>query len=266
MTSGHYAVLVMANSTEHRNALNPEAQHPALESRQSLEAAYVLHARDYRDSSLLVDLFTWRQGRVAVIARGARRQRKGTSERAALQPFRPLWVGWSGRSELRTLQRAEPRAATVPLSGYALFSGLYANELTLRLLHRDDPHPDLFHGYERLLAALAMPDALLDVQLRHYEFALLGELGYGFSLAHEADGVPLRADAHYRFEPGMGLMACERNIAHGPRWSGAALLAFGSGEYSTAARQALKGLCREALRPHLGERPLASRQLFASRD
>lgn len=229
----------------------------------TLQPAYLLHARDYRDSCLLVELLTRDDGRVSAVARGARRVRHGTSQRAILQPFQPLWVALSGRAELKTLRHVEGRGAPDTPRGRALFSGLYLNELLCRLLHRDDPHPALFADYEKVLPLL-LDNGALDVVLRHFELRLLEELGYGFSLETAADsGEAIAVDREYRFDPQRGLMPPGGNDG-AVLFRGGDLLAFCRGDYSEAARRALKRLCRLALQPHLGDKPLRSRQLFGA--
>jgi DNA repair protein RecO (recombination protein O) len=228
---------------------------------ETLHPAFVLHARDFRDTSLLVELFTPEAGRIGLVARGVRSQRRGASRRALLQPLVPLWVDWGGRGELKNLQQIEPRAAMVALQGPALFSVLYLNELLCRLLPRDDPHPELFTDYEAALAALASA-VPVELPLRRFELRLLESLGYGVSLQVDADGNALAADGWYRFDAGAGLRrlpaAAEGALA------GRDLLAFDAdpGQCDAAARRTLKRLCRQALQPHLGDRPLKSRQLF----
>lgn len=226
----------------------------------SLQPAWLLHARPWRDTSLLIDLFAPDHGHVRAIARGARRQRKGGSARALLQPFQPLWANWSGRGDLHTLQSVESRGHPLMLTGRVLFSGLYVNELLERLLPRDDPQPELFDRYEALLAAFTAADAPLDILLRGFEMALLDALGYGFSLAVDASGELLHPDHHYRFDPETGLLPAYDQ--EGDLFSGAHLLAFAAADYQPAARQTMKRLCRRALLSHLGPRPLVSRSLF----
>ena len=231
---------------------------------ETLQPACLLHARDYRDACLLVELFTPEQGRISAVARGARRSRKGYSQRSILQPFQPLWIGVAGRGELKSLRAVESRDSAVALRGRALFSGLYLNELLCRLLHRDDPHPDLFADYEAALRALAGA-APLDVVLRLFELRLLEELGYSFSLDSEAaNGAPLEPRRRYRFDAQRGLLAHDGSTTSEPLFTGADLVAFCRGDYTEDARRALKTLCRLALRPHLGDKPLLSRQLFVS--
>lgn len=230
---------------------------------ESLQPAYLLHARDYRDSCLLVELFTAAGGRISAVAKGARRSRRGYSQRSILQPFQPLWIDTDGRAELKSLRAAESRDPPLPLRGHALFSGLYMNELLCRILHRDDAQPALFADYELALQLLVAGDQL-DLILRRFELRLLDELGYGFSLDSEAQsGAPLRADDYYRFDAQQGLLVHSGATAAVPLFLGRDLLEFCAGDYSEGARRALKRLCRLALAPHLGNKPLLSRSLFA---
>jgi DNA repair protein RecO (recombination protein O) len=227
----------------------------------ALQPAWLLHARDYRDSCLIVELLTRSGGRISAVARGARRSRKGYSQRSILQPFQPLWVETFGRGELKTLRNVESRDGALPLRGRALFSGLYLNELLCRILHRDDPHDTLFEDYATALTELVQTQQL-DIVLRQFEFRLLQELGYGFSLDTDADsGSAVTADSHYRFDVQRGLIL-QHGVGAQPLFSGRDLMEFASGNYSEGARRALKLLCRLALRPHLGDKPLLSRQLF----
>jgi DNA repair protein RecO (recombination protein O) len=224
------------------------------------QPALLLHTRPFRDSSLLVELFIPDVGRLGAVVRGVGGQRRsGAARRALLQPFQPLWVSWSGRGELKTVQLLEARAAPLPLRGRALFSGLYLNELLCRLLQREDPHPDLFTDYEGALAQLVAGEPL-DLVLRRFELHLLETLGYGIDLTVDAAGAAVVATAFYGFDGEAGL---RRRPADSPQaLRGADLLDFAAGRFTAASRRALKQLCRLALRPHLGERPLKSRQLF----
>src|SRR5690606_8784771 len=111
------------------------------------EPAFLLHMVPYRETSLVVDLFSRNHGRIGAVAKGAKRPRSAL--RAVLLQFQPLTVGWSGRNELRTLVGAEWRGGLTSPAGQALLSAFYMNELLIRLLPREDPHPGLFDGYEK---------------------------------------------------------------------------------------------------------------------
>lgn len=230
----------------------------------ALQAAYLLHARDYRDSSLLIELFTPDEGRVAAVGRGVKTARRsGASQRALLQPFQPLWVAMAGRGDLKNLRSVEARDIALPLQGRALFSGLYVNELLCRVLPHEDPNPELFADYEAVLASLAGV-APLDIVLRRFELRLLDALGYGMSLEFDAgSGAPLDPDDRYYFDSQRGLLPLYGR-SDVEAFRGRDLLDFSAGHYSAEARRALKTLCRLALRPHLGDQPLRSRLLFAT--
>jgi len=231
--------------------------------RVHLQPAYVIHSRPYRDSSALLDVFTAEHGRVSLVARGARRQARGGSAAALLQPFTPLLISFSGHTALKTLVATEAARAMLVLRGERLFSGIYMNELLVRLLHHNDAHPALFAAYDAALQALAGGSAM-EAVLRRFELTLLEELGYGFTLGCEASGgQPILAGRWYRYEPGVGLLAARAPGEHGSRvYSGSDLLALASGDFDGPARHAAKRLLREALSVHLGEQPLRSRELF----
>ena len=113
----------------------------------------MLHRRDFGNTSLIVEVFAVGHGRLPALAKGARRGRGAVA--AILQPFRPLWMSWSGRGEVRTLTRSEPAGRAFDLQGEALLCGFYLNELLVRLLGRADPHADLFAFYHAALSDLA---------------------------------------------------------------------------------------------------------------
>ncbi|MBT3196886.1 MAG: DNA repair protein RecO, partial [Gammaproteobacteria bacterium] len=172
--------------------------------RDQFHDVFVLHSRPFRNSSQIVELLTAEQGRVGVVARGVRRGKKSSS--ALLQPFRPLQVSWSGRGELYTLTRVEEvGSAGYPLIGRRLLCGLYANELLVRLLHREESHPDLFLAYQRLLLQLEQGEHEGRV-LRGFEIHLLEAIGFGFDLHQDGQGLPIYPQQRYGYHPEEGLM------------------------------------------------------------
>ena len=148
--------------------------------RVQLQPAFVLHSRPYRDSSALLEVLTSEFGRISLVAKGARRSVRGRSNGAILQPFIPLLLSFSGRAELKTVTGSEVAGDVVSLKGERLFSGIYLNELLIRLLHRNDTHPNLFIAYADAIATLG-GERSMDDTLRQFEFILLEELGYGCS-------------------------------------------------------------------------------------
>ena len=227
-----------------------------------LEPAHVLHRRPYRETSLLLEIFARGHGRLAVVARGARRARGGGAQAALLQPFLPLLLSWAGRGEMGTLTGVEPAAPAGRLGGRALLSAFYVNELLIRLLPREDPHPDLYQAYSRLLRDLAGPSAA-EPLLRIFEKRLLTELGYALVLEQEAvTGAPVQPETLYCYRLEEGPVPCAPGTP-GLLVHGATLAALAREELTDPRTlQEAKALMRGALAVHLGDRPLASRELF----
>ncbi|MGH8568033.1 MAG: DNA repair protein RecO [Gammaproteobacteria bacterium] len=229
--------------------------------RVELHPGFVIHRRPYRETSLVLEVFSSRQGRVGVVAKGAQRPR--SPWRGALQPFQCLLIAWSGRGELGTLTHAEQAGFQQPLSGGRILSGFYVNELLTRLLTRGDPHPRLYEAYAEALTALAGPTADEPV-LRIFEKRLLAEIGYGLVLDRDNDGeaaIEDGRDYYYQIDKGPWRVAP----------ADVATLKIGGGALIALAREALTGrehlretkaLMRFVLSAYLGGRPLASRELF----
>ena len=170
--------------------------------RADFACGYVLHQRPYRDTSLIVELYTREYGRLSAFARAARGPRTRFS---GLQAFRPLLLSWAGRGEAPTLTAAEGDGPPPPaLAPERLFSAFYLNELLLKLTVPHDPQPELYAHYAATLARLRAGDALETV-LRQFEKRLLELLGYGTEFSCEVDGRAVMADAYYYFQAGAGL-------------------------------------------------------------
>jgi DNA repair protein RecO (recombination protein O) len=174
-----------------------------------------------------------------------------------------LLVSFGGRGELKQLNAVEAAPGACNLAAERLFSGLYLNELLVRLLQRQDPQPALFASYGETLATLAAA-VDVDASLRRFEFTLLEALGYHFDLALDGhNGAPVVASGWYRYQPETGLVACQPgSAAPVGLFAGSDLLAIAAGQYGGAQANACKRLLRQALASHLGERPLHSRELF----
>ena len=228
-----------------------------------LQPAFVLHRRPYRDTSLLLEVFSQDQGRLGLVARGAAASRSRL--KGLLQPFAPLLLSWSGAGELATLTAAEEGGRPIPLPPHRVLAGLYVNELLLRLLPRLDPHPGLFAAYETLLAELvAAPGE--EPPLRRFEKRLLEELGYGLTLDREAaSGTPIVAEEHYCYVLDRGPLAAGQAQAGVPI-SGRGLLALRDGILSDpAVLKEVKRLTRAALAEQLRGRALKTRELYRVR-
>lgn len=233
--------------------------------RIKLQPSYVLHSRPYRDTSLLLDVLTAEHGKIGLVARGARRKSRKGNTAAVLQPFTPMLLGFSGRGELKTLTASESAGRPQALLGERLFSGLYLNELLVRLLHRHDPHPELFAAYGVALNGLATSDDV-DQILRRFELVLISELGYGFELDVDGhSGEAIQASTWYTYHPEFGLVALgQQSSPEQAAFRGAELLAIAADDFSGEARQTAKRLARRVLAEQLGETPLRSRELFVS--
>ncbi len=227
-----------------------------------LQPAFVLHQRPYRESSLLLEVFGIGAGRVGLIAKGARRPKSPL--RAQLTPFRPLLLSWRGRGDLGLVVGAEPDGPALVIPPAAIASGLYLNELLVRLLHRHDPHPELFLQYRRTLLALASCDRPLEQALRFFEKRLLDAVGYGLMLdRNAASGAPVAPEARYRYVTDLGpVEAVEKDTGPGIRVRGSTLLALAlERPMDPAALKEAKHLMRHTINMHLEGRPLVSRTL-----
>ncbi|HYQ99981.1 MAG TPA: DNA repair protein RecO [Casimicrobiaceae bacterium] len=229
--------------------------------RRDDQPSFVLHAYPYRETSLIVEALTREHGRVALVARGAKRAR--SELRGLLQAFQPLLLSWSGQQELKTLLRAEWRGGLPRVGGSALLCGFYLNELLLKLLPREDPHAELFGDYETALADLAAGHDQAPV-LRRFEVRLLAALGYALPLVRDADtGAPIDPSAryHYAFDRGPRREA----LVGGPRVPivrGTTLIALAEQRYPDAATAAeAKRLMREVLDHYLEQRGVESRRV-----
>ena len=229
--------------------------------RVALQPAFLLHHRDYSDSSRIVELFTRGHGRISLFAKGAKRPK--SPFRPLLQPFIPLLVSWSGSIDGGQLTGAELAGEAVPVPAQRLMSGFYLNELLLRLTPRGEPVQDVFDVYALTLETLRRNEPE-QVALRSFEKELLGQLGYGLDLARDAEsGEPLSADRYYHFIPGVGLRVAEQRGGATDPFRGSELIDLGLGRLETAETlRAAKRLLRSALEHCLEGRGLHSREVM----
>jgi DNA repair protein RecO (recombination protein O) len=229
--------------------------------RQVQQPAFVLHSYPYRETSLLVEVFTRRHGRLVVVARGARRPR--SAMRGSLLAFQPLLLAWSGRGEVRSLHSAEWQGGQPTLSGDALLCGFYLNELMLKLLPREDAHEQLYDSYEHALRRLSAEAESAPV-LRSFEKQMLKELGYALDLERESmSGATVEPDRLYTYEPDRGVLEVNGRHPDGPVLPGGALLAISRDDYRDASvQQHSKNLMRTLINHRLGRQHLHSRQIF----
>ena len=224
------------------------------------EPAFVLHTYPYRETSLIVEALSRHAGRVALIARGAKRPRSAI--RGQLLSFQPLELSWSGKNEPRTMHKAEWRGGQPMLQGLALLCGFYMNELLLKLLPRDDPHETLFDIYAQSLMDLSKQQNLPAV-LRRFELGLLRELGYGLQLQHEADAEEaIITENFYGYIPDRGPIALRAN-GNQVQFRGKTLLDLQREDFSDPQTLAeSKQLLRMQIKHHLGQQELQTRQLL----
>lgn len=227
----------------------------------TLQPAYVLYLRPYRETSALVEIFTKNYGRVGVIAKGVRQRRSKIV--GLLQPFRPLLLSWTGRGDLVTLVGAEATARDSALMGEGLICAFYLNELLLRLLSRHDPFEALFLVYAHSLLSLANPQQRQQT-LRLFERDLLVHLGYGPLLEYEADThQPIEAEQWYSYKLQKGPQRFQSEDLEGMRLRGRTLLNLAQGQLTdpVSLREA-KHLLRWLLSFYLGNKPLKSQNLL----
>jgi DNA repair protein RecO (recombination protein O) len=233
---------------------------------------FVLHRYPYKETSLIVETFTRAYGRVAMVAKGAKRN--GTNK-FALNLFQPISLDWFGRADMKTLRAAEHQRIFPQIRGSALMAAFYVNELVLKLAAKDDAHEALFDAYVDTIAALSETTPAnglkaVEVSLRRFELKLLDELGYGLTLAHEADSdAPIQPhlDYLYAVERGPIRFTPQSNPPHGHmelvRVSGQTILALAAADLQDASvlLQA-KLLMRRVINHHLGDKALHTRQLM----
>lgn len=229
--------------------------------RVELHPCYILHQRPYRETSLLIDVLSRDHGRVSLVAKGAKRQR--SPQRFVLQPMRSLNLAWTMRSELGTLTHAEAAGVAPELSADGLMSAFYVNELLMRLLHRHEPHPELFSAYAAVLAALSQTEGA-ESALRVFEKRLLVGLGYGLVLDHDVEtGAALAFDGDYYFDVEKGPTKTPRAAAQTIRISGVTLDGLIREQLDGELQLGeAKRLMRTVLGLHLGAKPLSSRELY----
>ncbi|MDD5058581.1 MAG: DNA repair protein RecO [Sideroxydans sp.] len=223
--------------------------------------AFVLHSYPFRETSLVLEVFSRQHGRVPLVARGARRPRSAL--RGLLMNFQPLTLSWFGKHELRTLHSAEWQGGQPQLQGTALMCGFYLNELLLNLMARDDPHESLFDYYQQTLQRLAQEEDHA-FTLRCFEKHMLQELGYALTLDSEAgSGKPIAPEKNYRYILERGAVAETDDATQGMPVSGKTLLDMAADDYrdTNSARQS-KQLMRMLLDHHLAGKTLHTRELM----
>jgi DNA repair protein RecO (recombination protein O) len=223
------------------------------------QPAFVLHAYPFSETSLIVEAFSRDFGRIALLARGARRPRSVL--RGVLMAFQPLEVSWTGKGEIKTILKAEWQGGQPLLSGRALFCGYYLNELLLDLLPREDAHARLFSVYAETLRRFAGGPKEADI--RCFERAFLRELGYGLTLRHDDRGRAIDPARHYVYEIERGPVPLREPDGSALAVSGKTLIDLDAGDFSDP-RSLLeaKQLMRTLIAHYTGGRGLETRKIF----
>lgn len=235
----------------------------SLRSKVDGQPAYVLHSYPFRETSLIVEVFTRDFGRMALLARGARRPRAAI--RGLLMGFQPLELGWAGKGEVLTLMKAEWVGGQPLLTGEALFCGYYLNELLMHLLPREDAHETLFARYAEMLQRLAADPSgkVREADLRRFEKALLQELGYGLMLDRDAAGQPVNGEAFYTYRMEQGPVRLEHDAGAAQVVRGKTLLDLAADDFSDPrSRVEAKALMRTLMAYYLAGKELETRKIF----
>ena len=221
-----------------------------------LQAAFVLQYRPFKDSSLLIDVLTRDFGRLTLIAKGVRKAKSKSA--AFLQPFIPLLLSYSDKTELKTLIHVETAQPYLPMQGLAVYCGFYVNELITGFLHPHDPHPEVFTIYSECLTRLQNPSDIATT-LRIFELDLLEAVGYGLQLDYDNQEKNIVADHKYHFNAELGAIA-----ATDGQFSGTTLLALKSRNFSDAKTHLeAKHLMRAVIATYLHAKPLKSRAVIS---
>ena len=233
-----------------------------MSSRYKAESpVFILHRRDYTESSRILSCFTREYGRVDILCKGCRRAGKSSK---VLEPFRRYHLSWSGKSELKTLVHVdEDKIFNIQNDAHRLYCGIYLNELLYGLLRAADVDVDLFDLYEKTLANLA-EDGGPSIQdtLRYFELNMLHQMGYGITLEYEHDNeTPISPDAHYVFQPEQGFFRTENEQQCLVR--GDSILALNEGQLTTARQEReARSLTRLLIGYYLPDTKIQSRKLF----
>jgi DNA repair protein RecO (recombination protein O) len=235
------------------------------------EPAFVLHRYDWSESSLILEVFSRHHGRIALVAKGAKRP--SSNFRPVLLPLQPLRLAFGGDAEIRTLKGAEWVGGQVMPTGDALLSGYYVNELVLRLLARDDPHPRLFDAYSAVVHVLGSEHGeALQPGLRAFELLLLREIGLLPMLDAQTTTLQgLQAGARYALVPEGGLVLAgaeqDRASLAGGQWQELQRALDDDAPFTATLRAVtempeLKPQLRQLLHYHCGVPTLRTRQLM----
>lgn len=225
------------------------------------EPAFILHQRGYSETSVILDVFSKNYGRLSLIAKGAKKQ--VSNKGSVLNQFQQLSFSWVGKSDLKTMTNVETTSGFSQINSDAVYCGFYVNELILRLLHQDDPHPELFNYYSELIESFS--DGMSEMPLRIFEKKLLTEIGYGVILNHDIHNHDIEPEEDYYYLPQQGPIKSEEQKQNTGMITikGKNLLALFRESFDDQVNMLeIKKLMRTLLQSQLGEKPLRSRKLM----
>ena len=225
-------------------------------SQSKSDECFLLHQRSYGETSLIADVFTKNNGKMSLIAKGAKKPKSKFF--GYLVPFNKLNISYSGRSELKTLTSIDRNLAksgnTLTKTTYSL---LYINELLIKLLPKDAKQEDLFDLYEIFINKVSS-NADLEITLRHFELDLLDMLGYGFD--YNAD-----IDKNDSIEPNQGyLFVAEKGFRKSDRsdFLGKDIINIKNRELDKVSKKYLKQITTKAISTCMDGKDLTSRKIF----
>lgn len=225
------------------------------------KSAFILHQRPFRESSVLLDVFSEQHGRSSLIAKGVRNKKR--SQSGLLQLYQPLFLTWVGRGDLQTLTDAEIAAPRYILKAESALCGLYINELMVKLLPLHEPEPDIFKAYQQALSGLQQGENT-EIILRLFEKRLLSHLGYGLVLDSEAENnQPIEEEQYYYYQPESGLYRWQSNLSYSAISGRSLQHLFNEADFDQQSLHEIKQLMRTVIHYYMDGRPLKSRQLFA---
>ena len=228
-------------------------------SRKENQPIYILHSYPFKETSLIVEILSKDFGRLALVAKGARRPK--SSLRGMLLPFQSLHATWSGLQDLKTLHNVDWSNAFLAIEGDALVCGFYLNELIMRLVPKDDPYPRLYDFYHKTILAMTTNKSL-NMILRRFELRLLQEIGYEVPLKNDVQGSIIDPKKQYFYEAGSGA-SDDKKFSNQLVISGKTLIDMADNNYENKdTEKQSKQLMRYLINHYIGEKPLYSKQLF----
>ena len=228
------------------------------------EPAYLIHQRPYSETSQIINLFSRHYGRVDAIAKGSKRPK--SKFKSFLQPFSPILVSWSGRSQLKTLRSVDINSGKQSnVSRKHLMSAFYLNELILSFLTTADPYPDLFDAYSLAINNLSNADSS-EIILREFEIQLLTEIGYAINFQTEAmSSKKIEPNLSYRFIAEEGFVSSVTSSARDALIKGSVIQSIDRKDFSQPeTMRAAKRIIRESVKYHLSGKELNTKKVVKS--